>query len=429
MISVLAAWSSRSSSTFFCSCEASTSKLAPSKGSAGGAAALDAIVGYNDTVRLESQILKQGTKSVKGWREARRMPRRLLHEFHYVEISYTRTQERSSSRDAENNVILLMAGQRWLWSAAAFASSWGTRNTRQRHTRCTIAHLTATTVPQVLEQLQADFEAAGTPEPEASSVHLLAHVLDLPWDTGFRDVRFLQRNISKQEQEELKQLVARRKKHEPLQYILGQWDFHQYTIQIRPPLLCPRPETEELVDLVVNDIPNDQSAYSVLDIGCGTGCIGIAVADLRPHARVSAIDIDPIAIQVSRDNSRTILRSPSQYEVFQTDIRDFNTHHPFDVIVSNPPYIPAATPLDRTVREFESHQALFAGPDGLDVIRVILDRLPVLLVDGGICWMEVDTSHPEILSDLLHDTILLEERREDLFGNPRFVKLRKKSNR
>ena len=268
-------------------------------------------------------------------------------------------------------------------------------------------------------------------EPEWSVYHLLAHSLDLPWEDGFRQVQNLGegRTLNESESKLYQQLLQRRVANEPLQYILGKWDFLDYTFRIRAPLLCPRPETEELVLKVRDDVLGADQDTRILDIGCGTGAIGVSLADLLPSAIVEAIDIEPIAVETSTENAKIVLGDAalSRYKPKLCSAADFSPTQRFDIVVSNPPYIPRADmdTLSKTVVEFESPSALCGGEDGLDVVRDIIERLPKWCNAGASCWMEVDPTHPEMIQSLLdsNSNIDFDSGHKDLYGLDRFVKL------
>lgn len=294
------------------------------------------------------------------------------------------------------------------------------------------------------------------PEPEASVHHLLASALNLDWSDGFLQVQQLQQRHQQQQQRDTEMshrcltseewatfqtMLHRRATMEPLQYILGQWDFLDYTLFMRAPLLCPRPETEELVlhvehsvkDLqarqtvqTVNNVEPEGTQLRILDVGCGTGAIGISLCQ-RLGVLVHAIDVEPIAIQVSNQNAERILGpNPMAYHAEFCDIANYGATG-YDIVVSNPPYIPRRDmdTLTADVRNFESDTALCGGDDGLDVVRMIIDKLPVLCRSGGLCWMEVDPSHPTKIEAMLRHNTKVEYHSsyKDLFGNERFVKL------
>lgn len=295
----------------------------------------------------------------------------------------------------------------------------------------------------------------GTPEPEDSAIHLLAHAMGLPYETGFRQLRDILHTVpptasvstttslakqllSPTEQQRYKDLLARRMANEPIQYILGQWDFLEYTFFIQPPLLCPRPETEELVLLVEayarqHNHPNIDTPLKVLDVGAGTGCIGISLAKRLDHVQVQAIDIEPVAIQVSQSNAKRVL-GPDSETKYHVQLASALDYHPtisnveyFDIIVSNPPYIPQRDmeTLEPTVVQYESHDALCGGVDGMDVIRAILRNLVSWGRSGSICWMEVDPSQPPLIHrEASEHGVEYISTIQDLSGRDRFVQLR-----
>ena len=282
-------------------------------------------------------------------------------------------------------------------------------------------------------------------EPDYSAMHLMAASLKLPWERGIRDLEInstggesLQsRKLTSNQASEFEAMLQRRENHEPIQYILGQWDFLDYTVSIRKPLLCPRPETEELVMKVVAE--TTKAPVRILDIGCGTGVIGLSLAELLPNATVEAIDVEPVAINTSRENARRVLKGQERssdkisdrYRATLVSANDYITDKPFDLIVSNPPYIPRCDieGLTKDVTRYESDDALCGGTDGMDVIRTIVQRIPEWCNAGAVCWMEVDPSHPKLIEELLASKgvncrVQFESSHKDMFGNDRFVKLK-----
>lgn len=281
------------------------------------------------------------------------------------------------------------------------------------------------------------------------------------------------------EWDELRRLCGlRAAQHVPVQYLVGEWDFHRLLLEMRPPTLIPRPETEELVDMVLKWLRRDvidssdgtgggSESLRFLDVGSGTGAIGLALLNDLPGASCVAIDAQQTAVQLSRRNAeRTGLQD--WYSCFHTDIASFGTTTPdvctakgtdygfgggseaargvdageggfdgcFDFIVSNPPYIPRRDmeALPRDVADHEDSVALGGGEDGLDVVREIVQRCPRLLRKGGPrqLWMEVDTSHPEAMQrwfggeggvggDLAG--VVQFEWMRDMSQRPRFVRL------
>jgi release factor glutamine methyltransferase len=246
-------------------------------------------------------------------------------------------------------------------------------------------------------------------------------------------------------------MLRRRLRHEPLQYILGRWDFCDLTLRVRSPCLCPRPETEELVDLAALDVARalalaqtqaqtpGRKRVRVLDVGCGSGAVGLALASRFGTAvDVTAIDVEPMAVELANENALEVLGGEASYRAVLCGADEFGGPK-FDVVVSNPPYIPRAdmAGLAADVVGYEADEALCGGEDGLDVVRAIVRRLPDWAAGGGCtCWMEVDTSHPALIERWLGGGATGDgaeggatgvhfcEGVRDLCGRDRFVKLR-----
>lgn len=313
---------------------------------------------------------------------------------------------------------------------------------------------TGLTVKEAIESSLSFLQEANAPEPEVSVTQLLASALDLPWSNGFvllRNVMMMQsssdnhelatRILTREEATLYQDFILRRANKEPLQYILGKWDFLDFTLYIRPPLLCPRPETEELVVLVAEDTKQLQQQQSndlhILDIGCGTGAIGVSLAAMLPNSQVTAIDIEPIAVKTSNENAKLILdgSNVNRYKAVVSSASDFiipnKTTPLFHVIVSNPPYIPKRDmpTLSDDVAKYESNEALCGGEDGMDVIRDILRRAHKWSRSGTIIWMEVDPTHPKLIQEWLEEEeghllgVKFDSTHTDLYGRDRFVKL------
>jgi len=187
-------------------------------------------------------------------------------------------------------------------------------------------------------------------------------------------------------------LVARRAAGEPIQYILGAWDFFGREYLLSPETLIPRPETEGLVEraLAVLRRRGTKTALA-LDIGTGSGCIAVTLAAEIPSARVVGTDISPGALRTARENarrrgvgSRVLFVCCDAYSALKYGGR-------FDVVVSNPPYVADGEweSLPAGVREHEPPRALLAGPDGLSVLRRLVAGAGGLLSPGGELWCEI----------------------------------------
>jgi release factor glutamine methyltransferase len=299
--------------------------------------------------------------------------------------------------------------------------------------------MTGWTVSEAYMYAVKKLREADVVEPEAAVPHLLAASLELDWDTGYRDVMQKPQQsiqLTTEHAYQFNNFLNRRLQHEPIQYILGQWDFLDYTISVRAPLLCPRPETEELVVSIIKD-NKDSKSLRILDVGCGTGVIGLSLADQLDDSIVQAIDIEPVAVSTSMENARRIFGSDTtrltRYKSSLVSAADFyleDDSDRFDLVVSNPPYIPTADykHLSPDVVDYESRDALEGGKDGMAVIFDIIDGLPRWCRPGAICWMEVDPTHPELLEAYLssEDTsneVVFLSFHNDMFGKQRFVKL------
>ncbi len=178
-------------------------------------------------------------------------------------------------------------------------------------------------------------------------------------------------------------LVARRAAGEPVAYLTGGREFFSLDFKVTPAVLIPRPETELLVELALERIPR-QAPCRVLDLGTGSGCVAISIAKHRPHARVTATDRTPDAIAIAAENARTL--GVHNIDFARSDWFAAIAGERYDAIVSNPPYIAQDDPhLGQGDLRFEPRNALAAGPDGLDCIRVIVTQANNHLGSGG--WL------------------------------------------
>jgi release factor glutamine methyltransferase len=180
-------------------------------------------------------------------------------------------------------------------------------------------------------------------------------------------------------------MVARRGRREPIQHILGTQEFCGLEFEVTPEVLIPRHDTETLVNEALARMPG---AQSVLDIGTGSGCIALALACKLPGASVTAVDISEAALAVARRNAE---RNGVLIEFLQGSLFEPVAGRTFDLIVSNPPYIPSRDieTLQPEVRDFDPRGALDGGADGLDVYRALIPDAATLLNSGGWLLLEV----------------------------------------
>jgi len=254
--------------------------------------------------------------------------------------------------------------------------------------------------------------------------HLLAHVVGVGRLQLYLD---FERPLTAAELDGFRPLLKRRAGREPLQYIIGRQPFRELDLEVAPGVLIPRPETEVLVEEVLAWLATRDSAVDVtaLDIGTGTGAICLSLAHEGPLTHVIAVDTAEAALEVARRNRASAKLSDS------VDLRRGSLFEPlydgevFDVIVSNPPYVPEvdAASLEPEVRDWEPREALFAGQDGLDVLRRITAGARAHLKHGGLLALEVGAGQSAAVAALIADTGEYEEIRvlRDYAGKERFV--------
>lgn len=227
-------------------------------------------------------------------------------------------------------------------------------------------------------------------------------------------------------------MCRRRLRHEPVQYIVGDWDFHCLQgILVRAPVLIPRPETEELVELVVDHCRRSfesSQALKVLEVGCGSGAVSIALLRSLDRATATCIDVDPAAVALTQENALRF-KVQDRLRVVQCPAAHFRDPTTFDIVVSNPPYIPTARvpTLDPTVREYESWTALDGGEDGLAVIEDVVRGCGRWLSakPTSRLFLEMDATHAISIVSLVRTRgqghLCAPLVRKDHTGTPRFA--------
>jgi release factor glutamine methyltransferase len=209
---------------------------------------------------------------------------------------------------------------------------------------------------------------------------LLAHSLGRPRIELYTD---FDRPLSSEELDAYRELVARRARHEPVAYILGEWGFRRLTLNVDRRALIPRPETEIVVERALAHL-RGLDAPVVLDVGTGTGAIALAIADEHPGARVTAIDVSAGALDLARENAA---RTGLAVELLEHDAACGLPGGPYDLVVSNPPYVEPdeLQTLMSDVRDYEPHVALVGDRMPEVVARAALD----VLRPGGHLVLEV----------------------------------------
>jgi release factor glutamine methyltransferase len=252
------------------------------------------------------------------------------------------------------------------------------------------------TVRRVLGWTTQHFEKLGVDSPRLTAELLLAHVLQASRVRLYTD---LDRPLEASELAGVRSLIVRRASGEPTSYLTGTREFYGRPFAVDARVLVPRPETELLVEAVLQAVPRD-APVRVLDLCTGSGCVGITVALERPSAQVLATDASPDAIAVARANAAA-LGTADRFEVRLGDLfAPVEDEAPFDVVVANPPYVARGDlpTLPAEVRR-EPRLALDGGPDGLDVVRRIAADAPRRLVPGGLLALEIgDRQGPAVQS-------------------------------
>jgi release factor glutamine methyltransferase len=253
----------------------------------------------------------------------------------------------------------------------------------------------------------AQLEAAGIRSPQSDAQWLLVSALNATRAVLLEP----NRQLDPRELECFQAWVGRRVAREPLQWILGDTEFYGLRLHVQAGVLIPRPETERLVELALERLPQ---SGRVVDVGCGSGAIGLALKAERPQLEVWATDINPTAVALTRHNAQTL---GLEIRVLQTSLLS-GLEGKFSAIISNPPYLPNNDPLEPEV-QLEPSEALFSGADGLDLARALVQAAPDWLVPNGWLMLELDPRNAPVLARQMQGWRT--ELASDLSGRERFV--------
>ena len=276
------------------------------------------------------------------------------------------------------------------------------------------------TIAEVLSEATQVLQNAGVPEARREAGSLLSFVIG-------KDRTFLIAHAEDEinDVDQFREVVERRAAGEPLQYITGTQDFFGREFRVTPDVLIPRPETELLVEAALEV---NKAATLICDVGTGSGCIALTLLCELTHARAVALDKSPAALEVAKFNAQK-LGVADRAEFVVSDCFDALDSRAFDLIVSNPPYVSAGVleGLQREVRDHEPLIALSPGPDGLSIIRRLIDESPKFLRQNGHLIMEIGFDQGEAVQKLIDANVWeLLEVRPDLQCIPRIVLLRKR---
>lgn len=272
------------------------------------------------------------------------------------------------------------------------------------------------TIAELLPQAVARLTVAQSDEPQANAEWLLACVLNVSrtWVLAHPDYE-----LSAQEETVFSRYIKRKENGDPLSHIVGYQPFCGMDILVSPDVLTPRPETEELVE-TVSVLWNRKHPLSILDMCTGSGCIALALAAKFPKAQILAVDISPKALKIAQENIQKFRRQ-EQVHLLQSDVWE-HVQGTFDLIISNPPYIPSEI-VDTLTREVlkEPRLALDGGPDGLEVVRTICNAADSYLRPGGYVALELCKGQAGAVARGLAEIGWKADVKKDIVGIERFV--------
>jgi release factor glutamine methyltransferase len=276
------------------------------------------------------------------------------------------------------------------------------------------------TVRSAIDHATKRLAAANIPEARAEARRLVALAAQC---SAEQIIATQDRELPATTEERVESFVSRRVSHEPFAYISGEREFWSLPFHVSPATLIPRPDTETVIETALDHF-HSRKIFSprILDLGCGTGCILLALLSELPEATGIGVDISEDARRVAEGNAATL--GLAGRALFRVGNWVEGIHESFDLIVSNPPYIPDGeiATLEPDVALFEPHTALSGGPDGLDAYRALVKTVPPLLTGNGALAFEIGAGQSSAVADLLRGVGLdIVDVRADLGGIPRCV--------
>jgi release factor glutamine methyltransferase len=210
-----------------------------------------------------------------------------------------------------------------------------------------------------------------------------------------------ERELTEEEESFFWQSIHRRAANEPIQYITGKQEFYGLNFHVTPAVLIPRPETEHLVEAILQALPREES-LQILDVGTGSGILAITLALNLPSAEITAVDISPAAIAVARRNAEAH-NVAHRIHLIESDLLGKVPSGRYNAIVSNPPYIPDSDRpnLHPQVRDHEPAAALFAGETGLDIYCRLIPQACNALKSNGLLALEIGQGQRDTIAELL----------------------------
>ena len=248
-----------------------------------------------------------------------------------------------------------------------------------------------------LKEAVALMKAAGLDTPVLDARLIVQHALGVDWNTLFLKA---DQPLSDDERARLEDQLGRRAAHEPVSRIVGRRHFWTLDLAVTPDTLDPRADTETLVEAVIAAIPDRTRRLRILDLGTGTGALLLALLSEYKQATGIGVDLSPGAVEVARANATSHgLGGRAQFRVGHWSE---GLEGPFDLIVSNPPYVPSGDlpRLPPDVRDYDPSSALDGGPDGLDAYRAILPQAALLLAPDGLLVLEIGARQGDAVATL-----------------------------
>lgn len=219
-----------------------------------------------------------------------------------------------------------------------------------------------------------------------------------------------------------------------MQYVIEEWDFRDITLKMRAPVFIPRPETEELVEIVLSDLQKKSGSLSTLEVGCGSGAISLSLLKDLPQLKAVALDQSVNAVNLTKENA-VRLGLENRLQIYHLDIlKDaetvLNRCRAVSALVSNPPYLYSEdmSSLQPEILCFEDPAALDGGADGLVVIKQVLILASRILLNHGRLYLEVDPRHPPLIRQWAEsnlEELRYVETKQDFNNRPRFCILQK----
>jgi release factor glutamine methyltransferase len=284
---------------------------------------------------------------------------------------------------------------------------------------------------EVLDKTTAFFKDKKLDTPRLDAELLLSHGLKM--DRIQLYMKFDQ-PLSDEELAVCRELVRRRSQGEPVAYIQGYKEFFGLRFEVNSHVLIPRPETEHLIEEALAWAPDKDRELKILDLGTGSGCVGLTLLKQFPNARLVSVDISEEALKVAQRNAESlgvqdrvlfVHADAGNTDVVFQNYQGFMGQSNIDILVSNPPYIASEDPLvEKDVRKFEPHTALFAADDGLALLKLWSAQYSPKLSHPGLLLMEMGMSQGPIMSEHLVKLGMFNEVRviKDLSGHDRVLR-------